>query len=208
MRRASHRRAGFTLLEVMIAVGLMTVGALAIMAMQQASTRGNIEARQIGTATEITSRWVERLRRDALGWNRIGTSAAELGPAGTLSQMAAVGGTATTTGWFRAPAPALGQVIGPGFDWTGRPVIAAANAADIRYCTYVRLTWVRTGVLMRADVLTWWHRRGAGGDPSISNPAAFTCLTTDPATVTADIDSVETVLKSVRGSTLLRWTPR
>ncbi len=213
-------RAGFTLLEVMIAVGLMTVGALAIMAMQQAATRGNVEARQIGTATEITSRWIERLRRETLRWNAVGTSPADLGDGGLLAAL--VGpmneddpdDETDNVAWQAIPVDGtLTGDIGPAFDWTGLPVPNVAPDEDdptdaVRYCTYVQLTWVREGSLMRADVLTWWHRRGAGGDVAISNPSAFHCATSSPSAVVADLADPETTLKSVRASTLLRWTYR
>jgi type II secretory pathway pseudopilin PulG len=201
MRRGRKRAGGFTLLEVMIAVGLMTGGALAIMAMQQASTRGNMAARQVDTATNVTSRWVERLRRDALAWTRPGTSTQELGGSSIISTL----GAKPTTDYFLAPAPAGDLETTPGFDWLGLPT---RNAAQTRYCTLLRLTWVRQGALMRADVLTWWHRRGAGGDTTISDPASFTCTDADVSEVVADLASSETVLRAVRASAVLRHTPR
>ncbi|MBC7170925.1 MAG: prepilin-type N-terminal cleavage/methylation domain-containing protein [Polyangiaceae bacterium] len=198
--KRKKQRAGFTLLEVMIAVGLMTVGALAIMAMQQAATRGNIEARQIGTATDITSRWVERLRREAIGWNQTGETVPAA--AGTL---AAINGAPNT--WFRAPAATFAGDVGPAFDWMGLPLANPAGQA-ISYCTFVRLRWVSTGSSMRADVLTWWHRRGAGGDPAISDLSLFAnCGEGVEANVIANLGSSTTVLRSVSASTLLRWTP-
>ncbi len=200
MRRpAKARRAGFTLIAVMVAVGLMTVGALAIMAMQEASTRGNVEARQIGTATELTSRWMERLRRDALAWNSTNTGTSFLGNTTYLSEL----GTSPTSGWFR---PTWDGRIGAGFDWTGLPT----NVDDqMQYCTLLQLTWVRSGALMRADVITWWHRSGPANDSSVANRALYPkCGDGVVENVLTDLASSTSVLHSVRASTLLRWTPR
>src|SRR5690606_2021658 len=106
-------------------------------------------------------------KRDALSWTRPGTSSQELG-----DSILATLGAKPTTDYFLAPAPDDDLETGPGFDWLGLPT---RDAAQVRYCTLVRLTWVRQGSLMRADVLTWWHRRGAGGDVAISDPASFSC---------------------------------
>ena len=67
-RRSVRRRAGYTLIEVMMALGVLTAGAVGLMAMTQASTRGNMEAREMTVATQLTQRWMERLRRDAMNW--------------------------------------------------------------------------------------------------------------------------------------------
>src|SRR5262252_3650291 len=71
------RRQGFTLVEVMVSLAVMTIAGMAMLGMQQQITRGNIHARQITTATQIAQNVIERLKTDALRWNAIGV------PAGT-----------------------------------------------------------------------------------------------------------------------------
>ena len=53
-----------------MAIGVLTAGAVGIMALVQASTRGNMEARQMTTGSQLASLWIGRLRRDALNWTR------------------------------------------------------------------------------------------------------------------------------------------
>jgi type IV pilus assembly protein PilV len=189
-------RGGFTLIEVMVAVGLMTVGALSIMAMQQAATRGNLEARQIGTASEVTNRWVERLRRDALAWVAQGT-------ASQTTYLKALG-TNGTTGYIRPAADASADpLISPGFDFYGRPTF---TSTEMFYCSFLRLTWVRTGVTMRADVLTWWPRRSAAN--STAKKAFPGCGESAVSGVLTELDLAGSSLRAIRASILLRWTQR
>jgi type IV pilus assembly protein PilV len=202
--RERSRSQGFTLIEVMVAVGLMTVGALSIMAMQQAATRGNLEARQIGSAAEVTNRWIERLRRDALMWTAQGTA--------SQSTYLAALGTSGTTGFLRpdpdngaadASTPKDATFISPGFDYYGLPTLVPA---EMTYCSFVRLTWVRTGATMRADVLTWWPRRGAADDTS--KRTFNDCGRGAVNEVLAEIARTGSSLRSMRASILLRWTQR
>ncbi|KAF0166732.1 MAG: hypothetical protein FD160_4057 [Caulobacteraceae bacterium] len=77
-RRSRHRglrRAGFTLIEVMVSLGVMMVGTMAVIALQQQSIRANVHARQMTIAMQIAQRWMERLKEDAHSWTSIGTDA-------------------------------------------------------------------------------------------------------------------------------------
>lgn len=71
--RASAR--GFTLIEVMIAVGIMTFGLLAILAMQIHALREGRHGRHTTEATRVAQQRMERLHR--LDWSH-----ADLQPAG------------------------------------------------------------------------------------------------------------------------------
>src|SRR5262245_14163143 len=74
MRRRSQRQ-GFTLVEVMVSLGVMTIGAMAILGMQQQIIRANIHARQVTTATQIAQNVIERLKLDGLSWTAPGIPA-------------------------------------------------------------------------------------------------------------------------------------
>ncbi len=193
------RRAGFTLAEVMISVGVLTVSAVGVMSMQRMVVRGNVEARQTTTASEITSRWLERLRRDALAWNQEGVDDAALG--GTDYLRSIVG--QPSTGWLR---PAWDGLMGVGFDYHGLPTNDLARA---EYCTFVALTWMREGSMMRAEVVTFWPRLGNGAGDGLSDRTAFPeCGDAKIDAVMAEIDRPASILHAVRGSVVLLWTPR
>jgi prepilin-type N-terminal cleavage/methylation domain-containing protein len=58
---AIGRETGFTLLEVLVAISLFSIGMLALASLQTASIRQNHTARQIGTADQYAIQTIERL---------------------------------------------------------------------------------------------------------------------------------------------------
>jgi prepilin-type N-terminal cleavage/methylation domain-containing protein len=81
-------QSGFTLVEVMIAIGIMTVGSLGILSMHQAVTGANRAAQDMNTAIAITERWVERVERDSLSWSEQGLNTSSLNGTAYLSSLA------------------------------------------------------------------------------------------------------------------------
>lgn len=66
--RSAARRA-YTIIEVMMAMAILAMGATGVMAMQKVTLAGNQRARALATATMIAQTWAERLRADAVVWN-------------------------------------------------------------------------------------------------------------------------------------------
>jgi len=206
LTRHHARRRGFTLIEVAMAMAIMTVGAVGIMALQQASTRGNQTARQTSTATEVNRVWLERFRRDALMWNnpqpggRAMTQYLTLLPAGPGA-----------TGWF-VPTPAdVNESYA--FDWFGRDTrnfdavnVGSGNPRAAHYCTQAQLTWVVPERVARADVRTWWWRTGYSLDNVQSAAAQFRdCGVAAPGAIAAALDGGDRRFHHVSGSLLVRF---
>ncbi len=147
-----RRQSGFTLVEVMIAIGIMTVGSLGILSMHQAVSNANRTAHEMNTALAITERWVERVERDSLSWSQPGLSSSELTGTAYLSGLA---GTVSATDWF-TPSPAEPRESFA-FDYFGRDT---SDSAQIKYCTNLRLSWLRQGSSARVDIRTFWYRAG------------------------------------------------
>jgi prepilin-type N-terminal cleavage/methylation domain-containing protein len=147
-----RQRAGFTLVEVMVAIGIMTVGSLGILSMHNAVSGANRSAQEMNTALAITERWIERVERDSLSWSRQGLSTSELTGTALLSPLAA---TVDKTDWFR-PMPSDADES-YGFDYFGDDTRVAG---EIKYCTNLRLYWLRQGTSARVDVRTFWYRAG------------------------------------------------
>jgi type IV pilus assembly protein PilV len=161
MRRALHeRQSGYTLIEVMTAVVVLTIGATGILAMQGASVRSNRDASETSTAINWATTWIERIKRDAYRWNATGN--VDLGNTTYL-----VNATTNPKAWVL---PATTAPESAGADYFGYDVVAA-NAADIRYCVNLRFTVAQaynpaTGTMLatadanavRADVRVWWDR--------------------------------------------------
>ena len=146
------RQSGFTLIEVMIAIGVMTVGSLGILAMHQAVSNANRSAHEMNTALAITERWIERIERDSLAWSEQGLNSTALSSTAYLSALA---GTASKTDWFR-PLPADSDES-YGFDYFGNDT---RDGDEIKYCTNLQLSWLRQGSSARVDIRTFWYRTG------------------------------------------------
>ena len=86
--------AGYTVVEVMMAMAVLSIGATGVIAMQKTALLGNLRARNLATASAIASAWVERLRIDGVRWTIDGagvntiaaTTIAEMTSTTTLSQ--------------------------------------------------------------------------------------------------------------------------
>jgi len=152
MSRLNQRnQPGFTLVEVMIAIGIMTVGSLGILSMHHAVSGANRSAQEMSTAVAITERWVERIERDSLAWSAQGLNTSVLTGTDYLSPLA---GTVSSTGWF-TPSPSTGESFA--FNYFGEDT---NTAGEIKYCTNLRLNWLRQGSSARVDIRTFWYRAG------------------------------------------------
>ncbi|MBX3269718.1 MAG: prepilin-type N-terminal cleavage/methylation domain-containing protein [Sandaracinaceae bacterium] len=197
-RRRSRRNAGYTLIEVMMALGVLTAGAVGIMAMVQASTRGNMEAREMATGTQLAQRWLERLRRDATNWT---ASSRSLNPVilSRTTYLQTVPNPGTPAAWVVPVPPAVGPDRA-NFDYYGRDT---AITTEMHFCTNTRLTWLYVGRSMRADVRVWWLRREGGIGTDLSRAALGQCAPgLDPETLTNDWR-----VRMAYASTVIRWTP-
>ncbi|HEY3815676.1 MAG TPA: prepilin-type N-terminal cleavage/methylation domain-containing protein [Polyangiaceae bacterium] len=200
-RRRRHA-AGYTAVEVLMAMTVMVIGAAAVMSMQKAAVTGNLDARKTDMANNIARLWVERLQRDAMQW----TCPSAACP--TTNNMCATGAATgaqlicgNVTGLWFLPVAYLGKTtpesMSPGFDILGRDLPAAelvpssaSGWAGAQFCANVRLTWLVPPVpnpagttepgLIRADVRVLWPRGIMGGSPAAGFCTAATAALADP----------------------------
>jgi prepilin-type N-terminal cleavage/methylation domain-containing protein len=179
-------RAGYTLVEVMTAVVVMTIGTTGILAMQGATTRANQDAYESGVAANFAATWLERIKRDARQWTARGNT--------TLANTRYLSGTITTVRdedeppvyFVPARRMAGADVLeSPAADYFG---FDTSDAARMHYCVNVNLTLSHAfnpaGTLdldadanaIQAAVRVWWYRwgpdanRGAVGDGCLGAP--------------------------------------
>jgi prepilin-type N-terminal cleavage/methylation domain-containing protein len=175
--RARRGRAGYTLVEVMVAIAVMSIGVTGILSMQQAAVLANRRAQDLTQATNIARRWQEILRTDAITWNRPSPRSLTPDLATDTRHLCRLvgcgaGGAAAVDQWF-VPAAALPNES-PAYDHWGREV--AVGAADAKFCVNVRLNWLRVpstnpvdqGVI-RAEVRVWWYTDGAAPQATYAN---------------------------------------
>ena len=204
MNTRNERQSGFTLVEVMIAIGIMTVGSLGILAMHSAVSGANRTANEMNTALAITERWLERIDRDALSWTEEGLNTASLAGTDYLSEIA---GTATETDWF-TPTNADDDEWYR-FDYFGNDDV---DGNSTKYCVNLRLTWLRPYSSLRVDVRTFWLREGfvpgGAGHPKWVLAGAFRGADCLAATADGwDLGEAPNV-NVIFASTAVRWLRR
>lgn len=152
-RSARRSAAGYTMVEVMMALALLGLGATGIAGMQKTVILGDTNARNLATANAIASAWADRLQADAVGWT------ATLGKTSTqwLKNAAAPGSAA----WFN---PAVtGYVAGASDIVGGDILVASAGTTPQGFCTQVRLSNLSTSPtgVIRAEIRVVYQRQSA-----------------------------------------------
>jgi len=163
---------GYTAVEVLMAMTIMTIGAAAVMSMQKASVQGNLDARETDLANSIARMWVERLQRDAMQW----TQPNNQNPLGNNFAQARLLSSPLYGSWS-VPASEMGltnpETMSYAFDILGRDIPAAqigstrATDPETVFCVNYRLQWLVPQTLgtqpiepglIRADVRVLWLR--------------------------------------------------
>ena len=197
MRRRQRR--GFTIVEVMMSIVVMTIGTLAIFGQIIHVVKGNVQARRSTIATDIAERWIERLKTDALLWDRVATPA-ELAVVLGRTNWLMPGGAppAPPYRWQAPPGLPMGvppMLVSNAFDFQGNDILPTDPPATIRYCASYRLAWVTVGRTLRADVRVFWPR-----DQQVRADGSF-----PGACAQGDIGLPPTLYGQVYLSTVLRW---
>jgi type IV pilus assembly protein PilV len=173
LRRRLYQRArlvvvaGYTVVEVMMALAVLSIGATGVIAMQKASLIGNMRARNLATANAIAMGWLDRLRMDGLRWrllqnglDTVGSDTAWLNVVGT--DFPAIVGQEGQ--WF-VPTPVVNNAlpfVEVGSDVRGHD---DPNPANHGFCTAIKVTQLLPNMI-RAEVRVYWLRhqgRGVSG---------------------------------------------
>jgi prepilin-type N-terminal cleavage/methylation domain-containing protein len=179
------RNRGFTAIEVMLSLTVLAIGTAGVIAMQTTAIDGNYDARRLDVANGVLREWTERLRRDGMMWtlpntrNPLTTSDNRASAALLLAN---VDPNPTNASWH-LPTAREGDTVPlmPQFDLLGRDVLSTDATTPVQFCAQVRLSWLDTGNLMRADVRVFWPRgTGAMTDCAADPPAGWETL---PATI-------------------------
>jgi type IV pilus assembly protein PilV len=173
MRRRAHH-AGFTVVEVMMALAVLTLGAVTVVSIQKATLIANTNARNLATATEIAQGWIERARLDAQSWTNPGGIP-------NIGNTAWLQNATTAPGWFTPQATFVGNpqpAAVPVADVTGADLASANDPLAPAFCTQMRLTgfglqnpnmW-SLARLVRVEVRVYWDKRGAPMNCGVAPP--------------------------------------
>lgn len=157
-RPASKR--GYTVVELMMAMAVMTIGVGGIMAMQKVTVASNMNAKNVAIATHVGQSFLDELTSEAHTW----TSSAGLSRTVWLQE---VGTEGIEPVWF-VPAYDEERQMGEAFDALGSVVAPTAVANNAHFCVHLRLSWLarvtnagKTGAgLIRAEARVYWKREG------------------------------------------------
>jgi prepilin-type N-terminal cleavage/methylation domain-containing protein len=204
------KRAGYTLIEVMTAVVVMTIGSAGILAMQGATTRSNQDAYESGVAANFAATWLERLKRDARQWTETGNAAL----ANTRYLNGTIATDRTAAGYvppYFVPTPLLAGAVAlesPGADYFGFDTV---DPARIHYCVNVSLVLAHaynpTGAplnlaqdanAIQASVRVWWYRWGPDANRSAVTSG---CL----AGALTELQNADRRIRKQYYSTILGW---
>ncbi|MFO0758813.1 MAG: prepilin-type N-terminal cleavage/methylation domain-containing protein [Byssovorax sp.] len=174
-RAPRRRRGGYTVVEVMMALAILTLGASGVIAVQKAALLGNTNARNLATANAIAKSWVERLRTDALVWNAPGNGD-DIGETSWLKQSDPNNPNQPWLTPNEVLAPALAG--SPDSDVLGVDIFPADPGPPASaFCTQLRFTRFPQNVLpayrkmIRAEIRVFWERSGKPIDCAIApNP--------------------------------------
>jgi len=150
--RLTGNSAGYSMIELMVAVALFATGLLGIMAMEVVATKGNRDSHDLTVATNIAEWWMERLRMESLMWNNGVSDITDSSKTPMLAVFgAALNSPNGTTGWVTPP-------NNPRYDKWLRT--ASADTDPGEFCTQYRLSTVVVNELIRAEVrVMWWKMR-------------------------------------------------
>ncbi|MBI4704621.1 MAG: prepilin-type N-terminal cleavage/methylation domain-containing protein [Deltaproteobacteria bacterium] len=153
------RDRGYTMVEVMMALAVLTIGATGIVAMQRTSLLGNTRARNLDVANAIATTWIERMRLAAVQW----TDGGGTPNLNTVPYLSIVGSDFPTVNppegvWFRpAEQPLAG--ISPAADVRGMDTF---NPAQEAFCTHLRIAQIQP-TSIRVEVRVFYLRDQGGG---------------------------------------------
>lgn len=176
--RARRALRGDSLIEVMAAVAIASIGMVGISTMQGTVVRSNADAQETNVAIGFARTWLERIKRDALHWTapvqaQTIQAALMVGRAPTANSASYFIPVGLQNTWS-VPIP-LHTGESPGanvrgidvgaadFGLTGSPLV---TNADIHYCANVHFSASQVSVAglpekMTATVRVWWHRRAS-----------------------------------------------
>jgi type IV pilus assembly protein PilV len=161
--RRSKKSRGSTVVEVLMAITILAIGASGVVSLQKVTASSNRNSRSLAVANEISRMWVERLRADAMLWNHPSPSNPNSDLADDTTWLSkVVEPDPDESAWFR-PESTVANTCGI-HDLFGRDEACSTGGTEQGpFCVNLRLSWVREDRRMiRAEVRVFWIHRNEG----------------------------------------------
>lgn len=183
-RRRLRASLGYTLIEVMMGLSVLAIGASAILSIQQVTVFGGINQRSIIGATNTAQSWIDRLRVEAMAWHSLTNS--DITAANTPFLNAGVTG-ATAFNWTSPSAAAVGATGAHALD--GGEIVPDVAVSGAAFCTHYRLTRLEPNPSgsFRLEVRAFYAKNGRAVDAECAAaPNAVTNMFTAGGTITVN----------------------
>ncbi len=181
--RSLSKSRGYTIVELLIALGIFAIGITGAAAMQSVTSGSNRHAKNLAIASNIAESWLDRLAIDSSAWTQDSSSL-------TLKTDWLVQATTATQDTWKIPDTNVDGDFGATFGALGQ----FTNLISQRvFCTHIRLTplFSLVGVannvdatnngLIRTDVRVFWPK-----DSTVWSEGADYCASGSEASVGAD----------------------
>lgn len=165
LRRTARRLArGYTIVELMMSLTVLAIGASGVIAMQKVTLSTNRHAKNLSIATRVAQAWADQLTADAALWTP------GLAPRDATTWLDEADPDDITE-WF-IPEYSSTRDFGPEFDALGNPVDPADSAGIAHFCTHLRFAFMHSETTpavgngaIRAQVRIFWRRDDGTADP-------------------------------------------
>ena len=201
--RGAARR-GYTIIELIMSLSVLAIGASGVIAMQKVTISSNRHAKETAIATRVAEAWADQLALDGSLWTLDSAGNTTL-PSTSWIRLA---DPAQTVEWF-GPAHDPLRNFGAGFGALGNPVDPGLRPDLVRYCAQLRFAYLHSPTLptpghgvIRAQIRVFWQAE----DASVQVPAAATAASCqiDPVTFNAFLPAFNVVYLT----TSIAQTPR
>lgn len=152
-RSALGARMGYTAVEVMMALAVLTVGAAGIIAMQKTTLAGSLQARNLTSGVNVNAGWLDHLAVEAMVWNDSAN--------GDINQMERLWDAGAFSGVTTAVP--VGPWVFLGATSLEGDEVDPATAIPAAYCTQARVAWIGDAAssdALRVELRTFWARSG------------------------------------------------
>jgi len=198
MKRKRSSSAGYTVVELLMSLTVLALGASGVIAMQRVTIESNRYAKNLAIATRVGEAWADQLQADAARW----TLTSELKNTTWLNKAGICSQSASVVTWFQ-PDWSGDRKFGPAFDALGSPVDTSVTtpASYTQFCVHLQLAWLHCDLpqsgggakgsgIIRAEVRVIWRRdddRSTSAASFQTTGQAALCDPADVAGVTNDI---------------------
>jgi type IV pilus assembly protein PilV len=193
-RTSARRRArGYTIIELVMSLSVLAIGASGIISMQKVAVSSNRHAKDLSVATRIAEAWADQLTIDGALWT-ITTSGASTRDKTTWLRLA---DPTQTVDWL-IPGYDAKRSFGPAFGPLGAPLDPGTSAALAHFCAHLRFAFLHSDTapsagngVIRAQIRVFWQAEDSTvGLPSSANG---NLCAVDNATLTSNIGAFHVV---------------